>query len=110
MGADVVADMLTTKCSHPQHGVHIKKCYLDNLLPLVVTGKAVDVCYQCFKDYEADNAGAPKSEIKTARLFTACCKHFRCCNNERIYDIKEVFLERASVTAQKLYKKHKRER
>jgi hypothetical protein len=63
MSADVVADMLTTKCSHPMHGAHVNKFYLDSLLPLIVDGRAVDVCYQCFKDPEADNAGAPKGDI-----------------------------------------------
>ena len=70
MSADVVADMLTTKCSHPSHGERATKFYLDSLLPLIVDGKAVGVCFQCFKNYEADNAGAPREEIKTARFFT----------------------------------------
>ena len=94
--------MLTTKCTHPAHGEHTKKYYLDCLLPLVVDRNAVDVCYRCFKGHEASNPGAPKAEVRSEKFFAVCCKHFRHCGNERIPDCKESILERASVTAQKL--------
>ena len=63
--------MLTTKCSHPSHGAHVTKFYLGSLLLLIVDGKTVDVCFQCFKDYEVDNAGAPREKIRSARFFSA---------------------------------------
>ena len=75
---------------------------MDHLLPIIVDGAAVDVCYRCFKTHETENEGAPIAEVRSQKFFVACCKHFRHCGNERIPECKHNIAERASATAQKV--------
>ena len=64
VSADVLATMLTTPCTHPAHRDPEERFYLDHLLPIVVDGAAVDVCYRCFKDHEIKQPGDPKAEVR----------------------------------------------
>ena len=82
---------------------------MDHLLPIVVEEAAVDVCYWCFKDHETKHPGAPTAEVRTEKFFVACCKHFLHCGNKRIPECKHNITERASATAQKVYRMAKRE-
>ena len=102
VSADVLASMLTTQGTRPAHGHPAEKFYLGHLLPLVVDGSAVDVCFRCFKEHEIRNPSAPRAEVRSDMCFSVCCKHCRHCANERIPDCKQSIAERASATAQKL--------